>query len=77
MANENDSAKIEIVLRCERAKLIDGTPDVEISTRPSATSLTNAAILDIPRRNTVSFQCIGHCCKAASCRMRLEASTVN
>jgi hypothetical protein len=77
VSDEHDALQVEVVLRSERAEMIDRAAYIEMGVRPSTSRLSDTAVFDIPRCDPRILECISHGGKVASgCVLRLEASSM-
>jgi hypothetical protein len=78
VSDDDDAAEIELVFTRDGPDVIDGASDIEVGAGPPAARFSEPPVLDVPRRNPVCFEGVGHRAEVTSRRVgSLEATPMD
>jgi hypothetical protein len=76
--DDNHAIEIEIVFPRYVTKVVNRVCRIEVCAGPSTSRLAYPSVLDIPRRDSLTLESIGHRAQVTRCRVSsLEAATVD
>ena len=68
--DNGDAAEIEVVVARDGADVVDRLADVKVCARPPATGLAQPSVFNVPRRDSVVFESVGHRAEIVRSRRR-------